>query len=106
MTFIKDKQKNIKELSDQRVSNDQQQTLLKELSGWKIEGIYLAKDFAFANFSQALAKANKVGVLADQNDHHPDLFVGWGKLGVQITTHSSGGLSLKDFVLAYKIDQL
>ena len=64
------------------------------------------KEFNFKNFIDALAFANKVGVLAEQTNHHPDLSVGWGFCSVWLTTHSQGRVTEKDHDLAAKIDRL
>lgn len=82
--------------------------LLGQLGGgWQLVGEHhLARDYAFADFRQALDFANAVGALAEQQGHHPELLVGWGKVGVTIWTHKIDGLSESDFVLAAKIDRL
>jgi len=64
----------------------------------------LARSFTFKNFKEALDFANKVGAIAEEENHHPDLTVGWGHVGVELTTHAVGGLSENDFILAAKID--
>ncbi len=66
----------------------------------------LEKEFAFRNFREALAFANKVGELAESVKHHPDLYVAWGKVRVTLWTHKIGGLSEADFILAAKVDRL
>jgi 4a-hydroxytetrahydrobiopterin dehydratase len=66
----------------------------------------LEKEFRFRDFAGALAFANRIGALADEQEHHPDLHVAWGRLGVVIWTHTIDGLSDNDFVLAAKIDRL
>jgi 4a-hydroxytetrahydrobiopterin dehydratase len=82
--------------------------LLRELGGgWRAEGEHhLEKEFRFRDFAGALAFANRIGALADEQSHHPDLHLAWGKLGVSIWTHTIDGLTESDFVLAAKIDQL
>jgi 4a-hydroxytetrahydrobiopterin dehydratase len=75
--------------------------------GWRVEGEHhLEKQFRFRDFAAALAFANRIGALADEQSHHPDLHVGWGRLGVRIFTHVIDGLTESDFVLAAKIDRL
>ena len=66
----------------------------------------LKRTFAFANFSDAMAAAVKVGNLAEEQQHHPDLHVGWGVLAIEIWTHKIGGLTESDFVFAAKCDAL
>ena len=81
--------------------------LLAQLGGgWRcIDEHHLEKQYPFGNFADALAFANEIGALAEEQGHHPDLLVAWGKLGVAIWTHAIGGLAESDFVLAAKIDQ-
>lgn len=66
---------------------------------------FVARKLGFRDFASALAFANRVGALADALDHHPELHVSWGKLGIEISTHDAGGLSEADFVLAARIDR-
>lgn len=60
----------------------------------------------FSNFREAFAFATRVALLAEAEGHHPDLTIGWGKAGVDLTTHVAGGLTDNDFILAAKIDLL
>jgi 4a-hydroxytetrahydrobiopterin dehydratase len=62
--------------------------------------------FRFKNFKEAMNFAVRVGDLAEEENHHPDLHVSWGRLRVEITTHKIKGLVESDFVLAAKIDEL
>jgi 4a-hydroxytetrahydrobiopterin dehydratase len=71
-----------------------------------IEEHHLARAFKFRNFVDALAFVNKVGALAEEQGHHPDIFLAWGKVRVELSTHKIGGLSESDFILAAKIDRL
>jgi 4a-hydroxytetrahydrobiopterin dehydratase len=74
---------------------------------WQIvEDHHLLKEYRFKDFRQALAFTNKVGELAEQIGHHPDLHLAWGKVGVTIWTHKIGGLSESDFIFAAKVDAL
>ena len=75
--------------------------------GWIVEKEHhLLKSFSFSNFRQALSFTNKVGEIAEDEGHHPDIQLSWGKVGIQIWTHKIGGLSESDFILAAKIDKL
>lgn len=81
--------------------------LLAQLDGWHvIEGHHLTKDYAFEDFVTALAFVNRVGDVAEQNGHHPDLHLSWGKVRIELWTHKIDGLSESDFVLAAKCDQV
>lgn len=80
------------------------QKLLKEVSGWTTNGKRITKSYSFKNFAKALAFANKIGAIAEEENHHPSLLVEWGRVNVELSTHSIGGLSKNDFILAGKID--
>lgn len=79
---------------------------LKELSGWTAEGENLKKRFEFKNFAGALDFVNKAGEIAERLDHHPDICFGWGFAEFSITTHDRGGLTDFDFALAAEIDEI
>jgi 4a-hydroxytetrahydrobiopterin dehydratase len=64
----------------------------------------LKREYGFANFAEALQAAVRVGEMAEEQQHHPDLQVAWGTLGVEIWTHKIGGLTESDFVFAAKCD--
>ena len=75
--------------------------------GWDVvEGPRLAKAFKFKNFQEALDFTNLVGAVAEEQGHHPDIALAWGKVGITVWTHAIGGLSENDFVLAAKIEKL
>jgi len=75
--------------------------------GWQVvKDHHLEREFKFKNFVEAQAFTNKVGDLAEQQGHHPDIFLTWGKVKVTIWTHKIDGLTESDFVLAAKIDRL
>ncbi len=73
---------------------------------WQEENNSLVKEFSFADFASALAFVNKVGELAESHNHHPDIFLGWGKVTITLTTHDAGGITEKDRALAVAIDAL
>ena len=81
--------------------------LLRELgSGWALNAKgHLQRTYEFADFAAAIAFANRVGDIAEQQGHHPDLYVAWGKCGVEIWTHKVDGLTESDFFLAAKADR-
>lgn len=66
----------------------------------------LKKGYKLKNFVEAVDFVNKIKDVAEEEDHHPDLEVGYGKVAVRLSTHAIGGLSENDFILAAKIDQL
>ena len=75
--------------------------------GWElVESHHLEKLFSFDDFRQALDFTNKVGELAEEQDHHPDIYLAWGRVRVTIWTHKIDGLTESDFVFAAKVDAL
>jgi 4a-hydroxytetrahydrobiopterin dehydratase len=81
--------------------------LLDELTDWKvIDEHHLRKEYRFANFRETQVFVNKVGDLAEEQGHHPDICFGWGKAEITIWTHKIDGLTESDFILAAKIDAL
>lgn len=82
--------------------------LYEQLDGhWKIiEERHLEKEYIFVNFQEALDFTNKIGEIAEQEDHHPDIFLAYGKVKIQIWTHKINGLSESDFILAAKYNNI
>ena len=83
----------------------------KKVDGWiitkdKNKIFFLNKKFKFKNFLNSQNFINKVGVISENEGHHPDILFGWGYAEIKITTHAIEGLSENDFILAAKIDQL
>jgi 4a-hydroxytetrahydrobiopterin dehydratase len=74
---------------------------------WKvINEHHVVRTFTFPDFKQALGFVNRVGELAEQQGHHPDILLAWGKTEVTLWTHKIDGLSESDFIMAAKIDLL
>ncbi len=73
--------------------------------GWRaVDEHHLEKEYTFPDFAEALAFVNRVGALAEEQDHHPDLFLAWGRVVVRIWTHKIDGLTESDFVFAAKTE--
>lgn len=82
-------------------------SLIDQLSDeWTITDGKLERLFKFKNFREALEMTNKIGQLAEQQSHHPDIFLTWGKVKVTLYTHKVNGLTEEDFIMAAKIDTL
>ena len=82
-------------------------TLLNQLDGWKaINQHHLQKSYRFTDFRASLDFVNRVGELAEEQGHHPDICFGWGQAEITIWTHKIDGLTESDFILAAKIDKL
>ncbi len=90
------------------MTNDEIKEQLQKLKGWSIgsEEKVLSKSYDFSDFLSAMDFANKITDIAEQEQHHPDLQISWGRVVVHLSTHSLGGLSVQDFILAEKIDTI
>ncbi|MEO7819128.1 MAG: 4a-hydroxytetrahydrobiopterin dehydratase [Actinomycetota bacterium] len=73
---------------------------------WKLEPTRIVREFSFRNFRDPFGLATRIALLAEQEGHHPDLEISWGRLVVSLTTHAANGLTDNDFILAAKIDKL
>ena len=81
--------------------------LSSQLPDWKvIDGHHLQKSFSFPDFKTALDFVNRVGALAEEQGHHPDILLTWGKAEITLWTHKIDGLTESDFIMAAKIDRL
>ena len=85
---------------------EQVQNYLKNVKGWKLNNNYIEKEYRFKTYLEGLNFVYAVGELAEDEGHHPDMFLGYKKLRIILTTHAIGGLSENDFILATKIDQI
>lgn len=82
-------------------------TKLKDLSGWKQAGQSIEREFEFKDFAQALEFVNKVGAVAQQQDHHPDMLLhSWNKVKITASTHSAKGITENDIGLAREVNSL
>ena len=81
---------------------------LSKLNSWSVndEQKMIYKKFNFKTFKQALNFTNKVGQIADLEGHHPDISLGWGYSLIMLHTHAIQGLSINDFIIAAKIDEI
>jgi 4a-hydroxytetrahydrobiopterin dehydratase len=79
----------------------------KELPGWEVVAEHhLHKVFPYPDFKQALDFVNRAGAIAEEQGHHPDILLAWGKAAVTIYTHKIDGLTESDFILAAKLDRV
>jgi 4a-hydroxytetrahydrobiopterin dehydratase len=79
---------------------------LKRLA-WEREGDEIVREWRFEDFAEAVAFVNRVAEVAEEVNHHPDIFVhGWNKVKLSLTNHSAGGLTEADFAMAGRFDQL
>src|SRR5437879_6036425 len=88
------------------LKGEELQKYVEQLSGWKVvDEHHIVKTFLFPDFLQALAFVNRAGTVAEEQGHHPDLLLTWGKVEVKTYTHKIDGLTESDFILAAKIDR-
>jgi 4a-hydroxytetrahydrobiopterin dehydratase len=80
--------------------------VLQDLKDWNFNNNGIEKKFVFKNFNQALGFIVQVGVLAEKQNHHPELFNVYNKVDIRLSTHDSNGLTDKDFDLAKDIEKL
>ena len=91
------------------VPRDDAERMLAELGGWCVtdDGKRIRREWVVQNFMTAIDFFNRVGVLAEDENHHPDLHLtGYRNSAIELWTHAIGGLSENDFILAAKINQL
>lgn len=79
---------------------------LEELKEWNLEKDTIEKYFVFQNFKESMKFVNKVAELAEAEAHHPDIYIFFNKVRLELSTHAIGGLSMNDFILAAKIDRI
>jgi 4a-hydroxytetrahydrobiopterin dehydratase len=89
------------------LTRDDAGELAKGVAGeWQIDAGEIHREFTFKTFNAAFGLATRIALLAEAHGHHPELVVGWGRLVVRLSTHSVGGLSRNDFIMAARIDRL
>jgi 4a-hydroxytetrahydrobiopterin dehydratase len=89
------------------LKGEQLEQMKAQVSGWQVVSEHhLAKVFTFPDFRTALEFVNRAGAIAEEEGHHPDLYLSWGKVEIKIWTHKIDGLTESDFILAAKIDGL
>jgi 4a-hydroxytetrahydrobiopterin dehydratase len=91
------------------VSGDELEALRAELHGdWHVdaEGRSISRSWRFRDFAEAFAFATRVAFVAEGEEHHPDVTVGWGRCEVVLTTHAVRGLTRNDFIVAAKVDRI
>jgi len=81
--------------------------LQKQVPEWQVVNEHhIVRQLKFPDFKQALAFVNRVGELAEDQGHHPDIFLAWGKAEITLWTHKIDGLTESDFIMAAKIDRV
>ncbi len=91
------------------MTDEEEDSNINKVPGWELDRTgehKIVREFKFGDFKKALAFVNKVGAIAESEGHHPDIHVYYSKVVLELYTHSIGGLSQNDFILAAKIDAL
>ena len=88
------------------LSNDEIESALSELSDWTREDDAIRRDVTAETFADGIALVDRVAVVADERDHHPDIDIRWTTVTFRLSTHSEGGITANDVEMAREIDRL
>ena len=88
------------------MNNELMDKIKSDLNGWAIQNELLVKEFVFSTFQDAMNFVNAVARIADEADHHPDIFISYNKVKISLITHDLGEISEKDYLLAKEIEFL
>ncbi|MBU6231963.1 4a-hydroxytetrahydrobiopterin dehydratase [Patescibacteria group bacterium] len=96
------------EIGGQPMKAEEAALYLKDVPEWRASANFkrISREFEFKDFKEALAFVNKVGDIAEEQGHHPDIDFTYGKAVIELSTHAVGGLTPNDFILAAKIDKI
>src|SRR5258708_1613361 len=89
----------------QPIPKKEAQAYHTEVPEWTLHQKSMEREFRFKNFKESMAFVNKVAAVAEEEGHHPDMYIFYNRVRMQLSTHAIGGLSTNDFILAAKIDQ-
>lgn len=87
-------------------SSAQAEQMRGEVYNWSLKDAVITREFQFKDFCEAMVFVNKVADIAEEQRHHPDVFISYKTVRLTLTTHKIGGLSQNDFIMAARIDQL
>lgn len=90
------------------LARERVEELLRETPEWGVDGAYkeISRVFKLKDFKEAMMFVNRVADVAEAEGHHPDIAINWNKVSLSLSTHSIGGLSENDFIVAAKINAL
>jgi 4a-hydroxytetrahydrobiopterin dehydratase len=88
------------------LSHTETEALITQIAAWSLSEKEIKREFRFKDFCEAMNFVNKIAAAANEQDHHPDIFISYNIVQLTLSTHKIGGLSLNDFILAAKIDLL
>ncbi len=90
----------------QRLTDNEIDYNLTMLKGWSLDDNRIVKNVVFKDFKEAIAAMVKIGEAAEELNHHPDWYNSYNKLNIKLSTHDAGGITMKDFELAERIEQI
>jgi len=88
------------------MSMEEAQAMMEQVAGWELGEGKLSRQFKFKNFKEAMIFVNKVADIAEAEGHHPDIYISWNRVRLDLTTHIIKGLSENDFIMAAKVDEV
>jgi len=88
------------------LSPEEAEALAREVPAWTRKENAIERELQFEDFQEAMDFVNDVADLAQEQDHHPDLYISYDKVRLELSTHKLGGLSKNDFIMAAKVDEL
>jgi 4a-hydroxytetrahydrobiopterin dehydratase len=88
------------------LSREKAETLLEQVPDWTLKDGSIEKTFQFDDFKEAMRFVNHLAGVAEEEGHHPDIYISYNKVRLELSTHKIGGLSTNDFIVAAKIDAL
>ncbi len=88
------------------LSHTETEALIPQIAAWSLGEKEIKREFRFKDFREAMNFVNKIAAAANEQDHHPDIFISYNIVQLTLSTHKIDGLSLNDFILAAKIDLL
>lgn len=91
---------------DAPLSTEQAERMRAEMQNWSMNYLSITREFQFKSFVEAMAFVNNVADIAQEQDHHPDIFISYKTVRLTFSTHRIGGLSQNDFIMAAKVDRL
>lgn len=89
-----------------RLSDNEIDFNLTTLKGWSLDEDRIVKSIVFKDFKEAIAAMVKIGEAAEELNHHPDWYNSYNKLNIKLGTHDVGGITIKDFELAQRIEEI
>jgi len=88
------------------MSSEEAEEMALQVPGWELEENRLIRRFRFKDFREAMVFVNRVADLAEGEGHHPDIYISWNRVRLELTTHAIKGLSENDFIIASKVNDL